>query len=100
MTPKEIRTKLANNYGADYVCPVTTGIALRIVAEAANEALEHGAPIDDVTSVWRVLDKQASVLKKLCFDQAFILDQRTRERPSTRCSRTGRHPIPVAYCSH
>lgn len=84
MTPKEIRTKLANDYGADYVCPVTTGIALRIVAEAANEALEHRAPIDDLASVWRVLDKQASVLKKLCFDQAFILDQRTHEWPSTR----------------
>lgn len=36
--------------------------------------MQDGIPLDDVTPVWRVLDKKAPVLKKLSFDPAFILD--------------------------
>lgn len=79
ITPKELRTSLAEQYGAEYTCPVTTTIALRIVAEAANEAREEGASLDDVAPVWRVLGSGASALRKLTFDPQWILDERAAE---------------------
>lgn len=79
VTPKELRTALADRYDADYTCPVTTTKMLRIVAEAANEARHNGAPLGDVTPVWRVLDQQASALRKLSFDPTWILAERARE---------------------
>lgn len=47
--PNELRTALAIGYGADYSCPVTTARMLVIVAGAANETHEGGAPLDEVT---------------------------------------------------
>jgi hypothetical protein len=79
ITVKELRSALAQEYGADVVCPVTTGICLRTVAEAAHEAFSTGAPVEEVAPVWRVLDARSSTLKKVSFDPAFILEQRTRE---------------------
>jgi hypothetical protein len=79
MTKKELRAELARRYGADVTCPVTTGKCLRAVAEAAHEALVAGAPITAVAPVWRVLDPEAPLLKKVSFDPAFIRDQRARE---------------------
>lgn len=79
ITPKELRAKLAERYDVEYTCPVTTTIALRIIAEAANEARHGGVAISEITPVWRVLDRRASALKKLTFDPAWILEKRTRE---------------------
>jgi hypothetical protein len=79
ITPKELRARLADRYDAEYTCPVTTTMALRIVAEVANEARNSGKPPDQVTPVWRVLDQRASALRKLTFDPAWILEERARE---------------------
>lgn len=79
MNQKELRAALAHEHGADTVCPVTTGICLRTVAEAAYEAFAKGTPLEEVAPVWRVLDAKAPVLKKVSFDPAFILAQRRRE---------------------
>jgi hypothetical protein len=79
VTAKELRASLANRYEAEYTCPVTTTRMLRIVAEAANEARENGEPTGEIAPVWRVLDRNASALRKLTFDPAWILDERSRE---------------------
>ena len=79
ITPKELRVLLADRYGAEYTCPVTTTMMLRIVAETANEAREGGAAPDEIAPVWRVLDAKASALRKLTFDPAWILEERARE---------------------
>ncbi len=79
VTPKELRANLADRYDAEYTCPVTTTMMLRIVAEAANEARDNGTPTGDVTPVWRVLDQRASALRKLTFDPAWMLAERARE---------------------
>lgn len=79
ISQKELRAELAMKHGADVVCPVTTGVCLRTVAEAAYEAFAGGTPIDEIAPVWRVLDAKAPALKKLCFDPVFLLDQRARE---------------------
>jgi hypothetical protein len=79
ITPKELRALLADRHGAEYTCPVTTTMMLRIVAEAANETRSNGAPHGDLTPVWRVLDRGASALRKFSFDPAWILAERARE---------------------
>jgi hypothetical protein len=79
VSPKELRVSLAERYGAEYTCPVTTTMMLRIVAEAANEARQNGADPGEVPPVWRVLDAKTSAMKKLSFDPAWILEERARE---------------------
>lgn len=79
ITPKELRAMLAQRYDVEYTCPVTTTMMLRIVAEAANEARSSGISAEEVTPIWRVLDRNASALRKLTFDPAWILEQRDRE---------------------
>jgi hypothetical protein len=81
VTARELRRELARRHDVEYTCPVTTTIMLRVVIEAANEAHGRGAPLADVTPVWRVLDKRASALRGLTFDPAYLLDERARESP-------------------
>lgn len=78
-TLKAIRHALALDYHAEYTCPVTTGIFVKIVAEAAYEDYLNGTPIDQITPFWRVIDKQSSIVKKLSFDYEFIAKQRLKE---------------------
>lgn len=75
---KTMRDRLAKNHGADCTCPMTTGIFLRIVAEAAFEQLSFEAPIKP-TPFWRVIEPTASIVRKLSFDSAFIQQMRNQE---------------------
>ncbi|MGI8963812.1 MAG: hypothetical protein ACR2GI_04850 [Thermomicrobiales bacterium] len=88
VSTRDLRLELARQHNADYTCPVTTTMMLRIVAEAANESHTAGASLTEVTPVWRVLDKNASALRKLTFDPAYLLEQREREDLSSERSRT------------
>jgi hypothetical protein len=74
-----MRRDLAVEYGADYTCPVTSGIFLRIVSEAAHEQIEKGTPLGRVTPFWRVVDEKSSLNKKLSFGEAFVKQQRKKE---------------------
>jgi hypothetical protein len=74
-----MRKDLANEYGADYTCPVTSGIFLRIVSEAAYEQIEKGTPLNKVTPFWRVVDEKSTLNKKLSFGEAFVRKQRKSE---------------------
>jgi len=59
LTVTEIRSKLARDNKTDVTCPITTGIFVRIVAEAAEEALREGKK--QVTPYWRVLKFDGSL---------------------------------------
>jgi hypothetical protein len=74
-----LRKDLALEYQAENMCPLTTGIFLRIVAEAAFEALQNGRKLEEITPFWRVIDKKSPLLKKLSFGKDFILNQRKIE---------------------
>lgn len=76
---KTLRNKLADLYGAEVTCPITTGFHLRTVAEAAFEAFDSGIDLSEVTPVWRVLDEETPTTKKLSYDPKFIFDQRANE---------------------
>ena len=79
ITSKQMREDLAKFNQAEYTCPVTTGIFLRIVAEAAYENYNTGKKIDKVTPFWRVVEPKAKLAEKLACGSNFISQQRTLE---------------------
>ena len=62
-TVEQIRQRLAEDYHADFTCPLTAGIFIRIVAEAAEEDLIKGDR--DITPYWRVIKSDGSLSPKL-----------------------------------
>ena len=77
---KTLRKDLAIEHNADYTCPVTTGIFLRIVAEANYEKLQQGKHLQEITPFWRVIEPNSALAKKLTFGQVFLLEQIEKER--------------------
>ena len=75
-----LRKELAKHQKADVTCPIATGFAIKIVAEAAFEKLNQGTDVSEVTPVWRVLDKNSSTLNKVSFDKNIFLEMRAAER--------------------
>jgi alkylated DNA nucleotide flippase Atl1 len=53
VTVSELRRKLAADFAADVTCPLTTGIFVRIAAEAAEEDRANGRR--RITPYWRVV---------------------------------------------
>ena len=76
---KKIRKDLAAEYGAEYTCPVTTGIFLRVAAEVAYEEIESGKSLSEVIPFWRVIDKKSTAAKKLTFGYDFVKEKREAE---------------------
>lgn len=77
---KTMRNDLAITHHADVTCPVTTGIFLRIVAEAANEQLAQGTSIGKITPFWRVINPKMPLAKKLSFGTSLICEQHKKEK--------------------
>jgi hypothetical protein len=75
-----IRRDLAAAYHADVTCPLTTGIFIRIAAEAAWEQYEKGAPLSRITPFWRVIDEGSPAAKKLSFGTGLLKAQRQKEK--------------------
>ncbi len=84
VTVKAMRGELADRHRAQFTCPVTTGIFLRVVAEAAWEKHLSGEPIDSITPFWRVIEPEAPLANKLVCGPNFISEQRQKEKPSSR----------------
>ena len=63
VTTSQIRARLARENKADVTCPLTTGIFIRIAAEAAEEDLRNGKK--RVTPYWRVVRDDGSLMEKL-----------------------------------
>jgi len=61
-TVSQIREFLAGKYSANVTCPLTTGIFVRIAAEAAEE--EAAAGEIQITPYWRVLKDDGSLNPK------------------------------------
>jgi hypothetical protein len=62
VTINQIRARLARDFKADSTCPLTTGIFVRIVAEAAEEDLQMGS--SEITPYWRVIRDDGSLNEK------------------------------------
>ena len=74
---KTLRNDMALTYNADTTCPVTTGIFLRIVSEAAYEDLLNGEK--NITPFWRVVDHESKTASKLACGINFIKKRRSEE---------------------
>ncbi len=61
-TTRLIREKLTEKHHVDAVCPLTTGIFLRIIAEAAEENARSGN--GPVTPYWRVVRDDGRMMEK------------------------------------
>jgi len=61
-TAEQIRERLAKDFHADYSCPMTTGIFIRLSAEAAEEDLQEDK--DQITPYWRVIRADGSLNPK------------------------------------
>jgi len=57
-----VRKELAQKYRADSTCPLTVGIFLRIISEAAEEDRRKGSKL--VTPYWRVVKDDGSLNPK------------------------------------
>jgi hypothetical protein len=75
-----MRNDLAVENNAVFTCPLTTGIFLRIVAEAANEQLQQGVALKNITPFWRMIEPNSPLAKKLSFGQDFLMEQRKKEK--------------------
>ncbi|MBA7619602.1 hypothetical protein ES703_26941 [subsurface metagenome] len=62
ITVGQIREKLAKGFKADSTCPMTMGIFLRIVSEAAEEDRQNGKK--RLTPYWRVVKNDGSLNPK------------------------------------
>jgi uncharacterized protein YbjQ (UPF0145 family) len=64
-TMDRMRNELARKAGANAMCPVTTAIYLRVVAEVALADLAEGKRLDEVVPFWRVVLPDSKVAQKL-----------------------------------
>ena len=79
LTVPEFRARLAANAGADFACPLTTGIFLRIVAEAALERVAQGEDVERITPFWRAIDPESAFASKLSCGAAYVERMRHSE---------------------
>lgn len=68
----QMREELAQAEGADFTCPLTTGIFLRLAIEAD---LETGGSLP----FWRVVEPKSPLAKKLSCGVDFVAGQRASE---------------------
>lgn len=80
MEVNTMRDDLALTYGADFTCPLTTGIFLRIVAEMNYEKYAEGAPLESICPFWRIIDPTSKLGGKLSFGTDFIRSMRQKEK--------------------
>jgi hypothetical protein len=59
VTQTQLRERLARKYRVDHTCPLTTGIFVRIAAEAAEEDRRAGK--SRITPYWRVVRDDGSL---------------------------------------
>lgn len=65
LEPSQMRRILAKRHNADATCPVSTGIFLRVVAEAALEEFHQGVSPSQITPFWRIIADNSILAKKL-----------------------------------
>ena len=69
ITTQEMRDALAHKHKADATCPVSAGIFLRIICEAALEERASGKALDNITPFWRIDLAGTAAAKKLSIDE-------------------------------
>ena len=76
---KQIRKKLADDHNAEMTCPVVTGIAMRIISEAAFEEYQNNKDINNITPFWRIVEPDSKLAGKLACGVDFIVEKQIQE---------------------
>lgn len=79
VAPELMRRDLAADQSADFSCPLTSGIFLRIAAESALEEMANGRTALEVAPFWRVVDPRSPLAGKLSCGRSFVEAQRRQE---------------------
>lgn len=79
-TLAQMRKDLAASWLADKTCPVTSGIFLRIAAEAAYEEYQQGKSLSKIAPFWRMIGPLSPAAKKLSFGTELLLAQQQKEK--------------------
>ena len=82
VTAMHMRNQLARRHRCDAMCPASTAIFLRIVAEFAIDEMQQGKSPSDVIPFWRVVQPDDRLVAKLDTDPVWIADQRALEQGS------------------
>ena len=85
-TVGELRRRLAKEFRADVTCPLTTGIFLRIAAEAAEEDRANGRK--RVTPYWRVVKDDGTLNPK--FPGGVLEQARSLKAEGFECVMSGK----------
>jgi hypothetical protein len=78
-TLQRLRRDIARANRCQAMCPVSTTIFLRMIAEVAWDEIEAGKAAADVTPFWRVIGPETSLAKRLRVPPSWLRDQRARE---------------------
>ena len=92
-TINELRSAVAMKHGADFGCPITTGIFAWISAHAAEEALAEGRK--RVTPYWRTLKKGGEVNPK--YPGGVAAQQKLLEAEGHTCVKKGKRLLVVDF---
>lgn len=76
---QRLRRDIARANRCAAMCPVSTSIFLRILAEAAWDELHAGKDVHEVTPFWRVIEPGSTIARKLRATDAWLRDQRKAE---------------------
>lgn len=79
LSASDFRNQQAKHLGVAVVCPLTTGIFLRIVSENALEEIARGACLDDVAPFWRMVGPKDALANKLTCGPQWIGQARLAE---------------------
>ena len=78
-TIQRLRRDIARANRCEAMCPVSTSIFLRILAEAAWDEIDAGKSVNEVTPFWRVIEPGSAIAKKLRTTDAWLRKQRQAE---------------------
>jgi len=80
-TVKEMREDLAKAHRAKISCPTSSGIFVRIAAEAALDELKAGKAVNKITPFWRLIDPESPAASKLSCGADFVRERLASEQP-------------------
>lgn len=78
-TIQRLRRDIARANHCAAMCPVSTAIFLRILAEAAWDDLHAGKGAHEITPFWRVIEPGSVIARKLRAPDAWLRNQRQAE---------------------
>ncbi len=78
-TLQRLRRDIARANRCQAMCPVSTALFLRMIAEVAWDELLAGREVSEVTPFWRVIAPKTPIARRLRVPEAWLLEQRQLE---------------------